>query len=148
MHLRLELLPRAPGPTSAELRFVDDALDSPQVVQVSGTAVDAPSSQPAPPPPTPSAALSGHPAKRTKSRIATFTFSGNSTAAGFVCRLDRGPFRPCTSPTKYRSLKLGQHQFTVRATSSGGTQTQGANFSWQIIAKRAHKKHPRHAAAR
>jgi hypothetical protein len=146
--ITMNFWPRVVGPASAELRLIDDALDSPQIIHLTGTGSPEVQPQPTPPAEEPKSVLGHHPRARTKSRTATFTFSGNSTTAGFVCRLDRGPFRACTSPIKYKSLKLGSHRFTVRATSSSGVQTEGAYYGWQVIAKRAHKKHPHHAAAR
>jgi hypothetical protein len=145
----VEFAPDRPGFDAAEIRLTDDAADSPQAIHLSGTA--APEATPPPPPPAaeePRAILGRHPAKRTKARTATFTFSGNATVAGFVCRLDRGPFRPCTSPTTYRSLKLGHHQFTVRATGSDGAQTPGATYGWQVVKQPAPKKHRRHKPVR
>src|SRR5262249_17514935 len=148
--LVMDFRPRVAGPAEAELRIVDDAPDSPQVIHLSGTgteeAVRSPS-PPAPKPEEPQAYLGRHPAKRTKSRTATFTFSGNPTAAGFVCRLDRGPIRPCTSPARYHGLKPGRHKFIVKATGSDGTQTPGATYSWHVIKKPTHKKHPIHRSS-
>jgi hypothetical protein len=138
-----QLRSRDPVSAAGELRITDNALDSPQIIHVSGSVSPEIRSQPGPTPEEPQAVLGHRPRERTRSRTAGFTFSGNPTTAGFVCRLDRGPFRPCTSPTKYRSLKPGHHRFTVRATGSDGTQTQGANSGWQIDTKRLHKKHTR-----
>jgi hypothetical protein len=141
--ITLSFIPRVVGPAAAELRIVDDALDSPQVISLSGTGtpqVIPPASLPAGKPEEPEAALGNHPPARTRSRSATFTFSAGPTAAGFVCRLDRGPFVPCTSPTHYGSLKLGPHRFQVRATGSDGTQTLSATYAWRVEAKPAHKK--------
>jgi hypothetical protein len=137
--ITMEFIPRVIGLAAAELRIVDDAPDSPQVVHLTGTGSPEVHPQPLPQGLEPLAVIEGHPARKTRKRTATFTFIGNPTTAGFVCRLDRGPFRSCTSPTKYRALKPGHHRFTVRATGSDGTQTLGANWGWQIA--KPHKKH-------
>lgn len=140
--ITMDFTPRVLGLASAELRLVDDALDSPQVIHLSGTGSPEAVPTPAPRPVEPQATLGRHPAKRTRSKVATFTFSGSPTTAGFVCRLDRQPFGPCTSPARYRSLKPGVHQFTVRATGSDGTQTPGATYSWRVL-----KPTPKHRPA-
>lgn len=133
--INVEFEPDEPGVYSAEMVVTDNALDSPQRILVSGTATVQVTPPGPPKPEEPRSTLLGHPAARTRSRSATFTFTGNSTAAGFGCRLDRGPFRACTSPVRYGPLNVGHHQFTVRATSSDGTQTIGAYWNWRIVKK-------------
>jgi hypothetical protein len=140
--------PRTVGPAAAELRLVDDAADSPQVIHLSGTGfrrpLPPPFVPPPPPPAVPAATLGSHPPARTRSRDATFSFSGNATTKGFFCSLDRGVAVPCTSPTHYGSLKPGIHLFQVRATGDSGTQTLGVSWSWTITKKPAHKKRRHH----
>jgi hypothetical protein len=146
--ITMSFAPRVLGPAAAELRIVDDALDSPQIIHLSGAG--SPEVVPSPPVPRPElarATLQRHPAKRTKSRNATFTFSGNATATGFECRLDKQPPRSCTSPMRYRSLKPGNHYFSVRAVTTvpnAGGQAIGSTYGWHIARKPAHKKHPHH----
>jgi hypothetical protein len=138
-----------PVSASAEMRITDDALDSPQIVHVSGTASPAPPREPPPPPAaSPRATLSGHPSKRTKARITTFEFSGNEGTTWFECHLDSGPFRRCTSPARYRSLKAGKHQFWVRpiATNPSAVLGPALNYSWRIIGPR-HQRHGSKKAA-
>ena len=50
---------------------------------------------------------------------ARFSFSGRA-AAGFECRLDAAPWRPCASPADYAGLPDGEHVFGVRAASPTG----------------------------
>ena len=75
-------------------------------------------------------------------RNATFRFggSGGAGALGFECKLDRKPWRLCSSPKKYRHLKLGRHAFRVRASSAGVVDTTPAK--WRFKIKRPHR--PRH----
>ena len=59
--------------------------------------------------------------KKKKVRV-TFGFSSNVPAATFECRLDDGPFEPCTSPDRER-VKKGKRTLAVRAVSPGGVRT-------------------------
>jgi hypothetical protein len=150
----IEFAPDKPGFDSSELVITDTGFGSPQRVGIAGTA--GPEAALPPPPARPEAAraaLQRHPAKRTKSRTATFTFSGNATATGFECRLDKQLPRSCTSPTRYRSLKPGNHYFSVRAVSTvpdAGGQAIGATYGWRIVHKhRPRRKHAhQHPAVR
>lgn len=51
---------------------------------------------------------------------ARFAFDSDQPGTRFECRVDRGPFRPCRSPQRYRSLKPGRDLFEVRAVSRSG----------------------------
>ena len=57
--------------------------------------------------------------KPAKARF-TFTGSGGEGELSFECKLDGGQFKPCTSPTVYKKLKLGGHKFEVRAVDRAG----------------------------
>ena len=73
------------------------------------------------------------PPRSDKSTNATFTFDTNDTGnAGFECRLDAGPFGPCSSPQSYRSLAAGKHTFRVRSAVSGGVDTTPAIAEWTV----------------
>jgi len=50
---------------------------------------------------------------------AKFWFS-SSEAGGFLCRLDKAPFKPCGSPRTYKRLKSGKHTFKVKAVDAAG----------------------------
>ena len=54
---------------------------------------------------------------------AKFWFSANE-AAGFLCRLDKAPFKPCSSPRSYKHLKAGKHTFKVKAVDAAGNVDQ------------------------
>jgi hypothetical protein len=119
-----------------ELRINDNALDSPQVIHVSGTVWATPPVIPGPPPPiTPLATLLGHPGKRTKSRAATFTFYGNGDTRRFECRLDNDVFRRCYSPVDYRALKPGKHLFRVRPIGVRYFTVLGpaVTYEWHVV---------------
>jgi hypothetical protein len=57
---------------------------------------------------------------------ARFTFAGESDAGGltFECKLDKGRYKPCSSPRSYRGLKPGSHVFRVRAVDASGQVDQ------------------------
>jgi len=138
-----------PVSSTGELRFYDNALDSPQGVHLSGTATPPPPSVPGQPPrPAPLVTLSGHPVKRMKSRIATFAFSANQDTTLLQCRIDQKAFRPCTSPARYRSLKPGKHRFWVRPIGTFASIFPPAvlgptvSYGWRVIAPPA--KNSRH----
>ena len=59
---------------------------------------------------------------RTRSRSASFTFSGTDARAiaSFQCRLDYGDYEACTSPKSYSGLKRGWHIIYVRAVDAAG----------------------------
>lgn len=50
---------------------------------------------------------------------AKFWFSANE-ASSFLCRLDKAPFKPCSSPRSYKHLKAGKHTFKVKAVDAAG----------------------------
>jgi hypothetical protein len=123
-----------------ELRITDNAVDSPQVIHASGTATAPPPViSPPPRPPAPAATLTGIPSPRTKSRVATFTFTGNEYTTGFECRLDNAPFRHCASPARFRALKPGKHRFRVRPI--GGVLVPALSYAWRVIGTPAKKHH-------
>jgi hypothetical protein len=60
------------------------------------------------------------PSKPLRKNRAKFRFSADDPAAAFACKLDRKPFKPCTSPHTVKKLDAGKHKFKVRATGSNG----------------------------
>lgn len=67
--------------------------------------------------------------KRARVKVA---FSSIPAGAGFECKLDRKPFRPCTSPKAYR-LKPGRHAIEVRAVLNGVADPTPARVSIKVI---------------
>ena len=81
----------------------------------------------------PATTLGKHPSKRTPKRLAKFSFAADQAGAGFECKLDKRPFKPCSSPFK-RKVALGNHTFSVRAVSAAGLRdTSPAVFGWTRI---------------
>ena len=86
----------------------------------------------------PNTLLGGHPGKSLKSGHAkkkvTFRFSATEAAATFQCKLDKGDFKPCSSPKTYQ-VKVGKHNFSVRAVGAGGTDATPASYRFTVKAK-------------
>jgi hypothetical protein len=57
---------------------------------------------------------------RVHHRRVTIRFQSNEPESTFLCRLDRKPFKPCTSPRSYGHLSLGGHRFLVKAGDAVG----------------------------
>ena len=90
-----------------------------------------------PPPPTdstpPQTTIDKGPKKKTKKRKAKFVFSSSEAGSTFECKLDKKPYKSCTSPQKYKRLKRGKHKFSVRATdAAGNTDATPAKYKWKV----------------
>lgn len=72
------------------------------------------------PPPTPQTKISKGPKAKSSSTTAKFKFSSTVKGSTFQCKLDKGQFKKCKSPKKYKQLKPGKHVFKVRAINSAG----------------------------
>jgi hypothetical protein len=92
-----------------------------------------------PTPVAPNTVLGFHPAKKVrtkKKRVKVkFTFSSSAAAATFKCKLDKGSFKPCSSPKAYR-VKPGRHKFSVEALSGGLVDPTPATFRFKVVRKR------------
>lgn len=63
--------------------------------------------------------LKGPKGKVAKSTV-RFKFRSSEKGSSFRCKLDRGPYRVCKSPKRYKNLKPGKHVFKVRAVDRAG----------------------------
>jgi fibronectin type III domain protein len=79
----------------------------------------------------PTTTISTHPDASTTSTTAEFTFDSDEAGATFACSLDGGKYAPCTSPANYWGLTVGDHTFTVNASSNGVTGP-AASFNWTV----------------
>jgi len=63
------------------------------------------------------------PAFKTRKRRPVFRFTDLTGQPGtnYFCRVDKGPWKGCTSPTKLKKLKFGRHVFAVKAVNAVGT---------------------------
>jgi CSLREA domain-containing protein len=69
---------------------------------------------------SPQTKITKGPKGKSTSRTATFRFRSSEANSSFQCKLDRGPFKKCRSPKKFKRLKPGKHIFKVRATDAAG----------------------------
>ncbi len=91
-----------------------------------------------PVPPVPDTTITKHPKAKTKGKGASFKFTATVPGATFECKLDKGPFKVCTSPHHVKVGK-GKHTFSVRAIANGQVDATPATFQWKI----ERKKQPR-----
>ncbi len=61
----------------------------------------------------------GAPKKTDKSKV-KFKFSSDDPGANFECKLDKKPYKACTSPKTVKRLDEGKHKFAVRAVDADG----------------------------
>jgi hypothetical protein len=74
----------------------------------------------------PETTITSGPSGRIGVPSATFGFSADLPGATFECRLDDGPWQPCTSPRTLKGLDNGDHTFAVRATGDAVDATPAA----------------------
>jgi virginiamycin B lyase len=68
----------------------------------------------------PQTKITKHPPKKTKKHKVKFKFKSSEPNSTFECKLDKGKFKKCKSPKKYKRLKKGKHKFAVRAIDAAG----------------------------
>jgi len=93
---------------------------------------------PRPTPSLPTTSILKAPAKvvRTRGRAVrlVFRFGSNQAGAGFLCKVDRAPYRPC-SPRFVRRYALGRHLLKVKARGAGGlVDPTPARFRFRVVA--------------
>jgi hypothetical protein len=67
----------------------------------------------------------GAPNKLDKSKV-KFKFTADEPNVTFECKLDKKPYKPCTSPRKVKRLDDGKHKFKVIATDEAGNSDPSA----------------------
>ena len=75
------------------------------------------------------------PKRKTTDRTPTFKFKSTQTPATFRCKLDRKPFKSCSSPDTLHRLTFGKHTFKVRATNAGFTDPTPAKKTFKVVKK-------------
>jgi hypothetical protein len=79
------------------------------------------------------------PKKKTKSKKAKFEFSSSEAGSSFVCKLDKGDFKSCTSPFS-EAVKKGKHTFSVRAIDAAdNADATPAVHKWTVKKKKKKK---------
>lgn len=82
--------------------------------------------------PAPTTRIKRHPNKQGADRAVRFSFASDQGDATFECRLDRRPFKRCSSPYT-TTVKPGRHTFRVRAVGAlGVADPTPAVFSWTV----------------
>lgn len=99
------------------------------------TASSQPPAAPASPPP-PETVLGLKPAAKTHDRTPSFRFRSGSTGAGFQCKVDGGPFKPCHSPFTTKSLSPGRHTVKIRAVLGGTPDPTPATYAFKVVVGR------------
>ena len=82
------------------------------------------------PPPVPS--ITGKPDNPTRHDSADFSFTDSEAAVGYLCRLDGGAYKPCSTPRSYSGLHDGSHTFFVVATDAAGNISGPVSYTWVI----------------
>lgn len=84
----------------------------------------------------PDTAFSSTPPTVTGATSATFTFTGEDEQGNplttFECRVDHGPWDPCTSPKDYWGVTEGAHTVEVRAIDAGTPDATPATYVWVV----------------
>jgi hypothetical protein len=96
---------------------------------------------PAPPADTtpPETRIDKGPAKKTKSKKATFKFNSSEPGSTFECKVDTKPAKACTSPLKLKRLKPGKHKLSVTATDvAGNADASPATYKWKVKKPKKH----------
>jgi Bacterial Ig-like domain len=87
---------------------------------------------PKPGSPPPDTTITKGPKKTQKTRP-KFRFTSSDPGASFQCKLDRGPFAPCTSPFRTPRLRPGKHKLKVMAVNSAGADTTPAVRKFRVL---------------
>lgn len=84
----------------------------------------------------PETTITSGPSGPTTDSTPTFEFSSNEPGSTLECRIDSGPFIPCTSPFTTPPLGPGAHTFEVRATDPAGNVDPSAAAPFDTSAGR------------
>lgn len=76
------------------------------------------------------------PPLRTHDRTPSFRFTASEPGAGFECRLDGKPYRPCRSPFTTKPLSVGRHRFRVRARTDDEVDSTPASWAFRVLPAR------------
>jgi hypothetical protein len=86
---------------------------------------------------TPHTRITMGPASKTRKHVAVFRFTdttGNAPGTAFFCKVDRGRWKPCSSPLRLRRLHLRRYTVQVRATDpAGNAETKGAKRRFKVV---------------
>jgi hypothetical protein len=82
----------------------------------------------------PQGRLTKTPPNRLDRSTAKFKFTSDEAGSTFKCKIDKKPYRSCTSPKKVKRLDEGRHKFKVRATdAAGNTDPTAAKDRFKVV---------------
>ncbi|MGB7684967.1 MAG: hypothetical protein WBL45_04205 [Solirubrobacterales bacterium] len=86
-------------------------------------------------PVTPHTRITFAPAAKTRLRRPSFQFvdSTGQSDTRFLCAVDRGRWRSCTSPTKLQKLTRGRHVFKVKGVNSGFWEAAPVTRAFKVV---------------
>ena len=93
----------------------------------------APVQEPTPDRTPPSLRITAAPVLRLLTSTATIAFESDDPHAQFRCRLDRGTWDTCTSPTNFTHLKLGAHRIEVYAVDAAGNESERQRVDFFVV---------------
>ncbi len=77
------------------------------------------------------------PASKTRKRTAVFRFTdttGDMPGTAFFCKVDRGKWKPCSSPFRVKRLRLRRHTVRVKAIDpAGNTELKAAQRRFRVV---------------
>lgn len=88
---------------------------------------------PVTPAPVPDTKIVKGPPKKTSKTTVSFKFKSTLGGSTFECKLDKGKFKKCSSPKKYKKLKPGRHVFKVRAVKGGKVDPTPAKRKFTVL---------------
>ncbi len=131
---RVAYAPTVPGAHEITASYEGDPGDGQSQAKANITV--APHAGEPPPSQAPNTSLTKKPKARSSNRLAKFGFASDQAGSTFQCKLDRGPFKPCSSPFQAR-VRPGRHVLQVQATSpSGLTDPTPAVAHWTVLRPR------------
>ena len=75
----------------------------------------------------------GAPKKLHKSKV-KFKFKASEPDSTFECKIDKKPYKPCSSPRRVTHLDEGRHRFKVIATDeAGNTDPFAAEDKFKVV---------------
>ena len=69
---------------------------------------------------------------KLKGDVAKVKFSADEPNVDFECKLDKKPYKSCTSPKKFKNLDDGTHKVKVRGTDAAGNRGKAAKKKFEI----------------
>lgn len=74
----------------------------------------------------------GAPNKTDKNKV-KFKFVSDEPGSTFECKVDKKPFKPCTSPRTVKRLDVGKHKFKVFAIDAAGNAGSAAKDKFKVL---------------